>query len=732
MDLIYARFNGNKINDINVLQDYSFDEVYGQGDNVNDFELKVQKYNHKCNVNDIVYVEFTEYGGIIDRIETNTKNGEITYKGRTWHGILNSYVIAPENGAYVKVYSGEPNAIIEDMIYQFGLDNLFEVDAVAYEDRTDEVINIAFKAERLYDAILKILEKMNGRGKMLCYYHNGKVHIGAVMACDYSISDEFDTSQMPYKCGVTLNNINHLVCLGKADDYEKRPIIHLYTDENGKIQPYTLINNPQEDSEYILDDRNKVLTGLDERTEMAEFSSNAITNYKQLPTQPSDWNVGYKTKYYENTLDADGNEKKKLIPEVKRTEFRLMTEGSAPGDWRTNFTDYYEFKALENGEEPKRYYTKDKKTIVEAKEGDLSLSDAELHKFNKNMKSVKQLTQDESEVVWTNVGGQTPPEDWLEKFAEYYEDGSDILHKQNVTARTFDRYGCNEDDDGDYYGLEGQEHNGVRIPTIPPNWITNYKDYTTKTKNALGKWVWGVAITGIPQSHMEVRKQKDAPEDWQNIWRQFYYKVSKKSKVYKNKNVKKIEKKEGYFITASDAVAQQVIKFISEKKKYPKYQAGKFWLEVQDAELPPSFDDYNNYTLGYYGVYIKYTHSVAPQWVVGKNYYKKSYNSTPTYQANKYYKKFEDVEEIPIFGRKPYYYAVVDNYKELAEQGVEKLKTLLDTSTLDVDLELTSEYDVGDILGTVDDTTGTMINKPILRKIIKIKKDIPSVEYEVI
>jgi hypothetical protein len=89
------------------------------------------------------------------------------------------------------------------------------------------------------------------------------------------------------------------------------------------------------------------------------------------------------------------------------------------------------------------------------------------------------------------------------------------------------------------------------------------------------------------------------------------------------------------------------------------------------------------------------------------------------------------VEQIPTYVRGKYFYAVQDRLAELVKAAKEKLEELCDTSTLDISLELTSDYDVGDIIGAYDEITGQLIPKEILRKVIKIKKDILSVDYEV-
>lgn len=109
MDLIYT--NKNK-EDVGILFDYDFDLAFGSGEN--NFELKVALDNHCCSDGCLVYIEGTEYGGIIDKVKIVTKSSEITYKGRTWHGILASKVIEPlkatdESSGGVIVHKGGKN-----------------------------------------------------------------------------------------------------------------------------------------------------------------------------------------------------------------------------------------------------------------------------------------------------------------------------------------------------------------------------------------------------------------------------------------------------------------------------------------------------------------------------------------------------------------------------------------------------------------------------------------------
>lgn len=90
MDLIYT----NKAReDLGVLQDFDLDMAFGADEN--NFECKVPSAAHCCEAGSLLYMEGTEYGGIVDTIESDTEAKEVTYKGRTWHGILGSKVIEP-------------------------------------------------------------------------------------------------------------------------------------------------------------------------------------------------------------------------------------------------------------------------------------------------------------------------------------------------------------------------------------------------------------------------------------------------------------------------------------------------------------------------------------------------------------------------------------------------------------------------------------------------------------
>lgn len=222
MDLIYA--NGNH-EDIGVLHDYKFDLAFGSE---NDFSLTVDKKKHCCEAGYYIYIDRTEYGGIIDAIEVS--DSEVVYKGRSWHGVLGGKILVPDAGANYLTASGDANEILAFLINRIGLSDSFRASTGA------SGLNISgFQFNRYTDAytgIIKMLKSANG--KLIFTYKDGKVELSALPIVDYSIDEQFDSDQISLKIDKSFNSTNHLICLGKGE-LAQRQVIHLYADAQGNI-----------------------------------------------------------------------------------------------------------------------------------------------------------------------------------------------------------------------------------------------------------------------------------------------------------------------------------------------------------------------------------------------------------------------------------------------------------------------------------------------------------------
>lgn len=244
MDLIYMNAS---MEDIGVIRAYEFDLAYGSDEN--DFELKVSTENHCCEAGYFVYIEGTEYGGIIDAVASDTAAEEVTYTGRTWHGILNSKVLCPDAGQDYLTVSGNANAVLGILISRLGLTSLFAA--------SSETSTLSFSGYSLewyitgYDGIRKMLNSVGG--KLLMSYENYKVILSAVPIVDYT-DDGFDSDILSFAIKKASKKINHLICLGKGE-LKDRLVLHLYADVNGNIS------------------QTQTQTGLDEYSAVYDYSS---------------------------------------------------------------------------------------------------------------------------------------------------------------------------------------------------------------------------------------------------------------------------------------------------------------------------------------------------------------------------------------------------------------------------------------------------------------------------
>ena len=259
MDLIYT--DAERV-DQGALSAYAFDLSFGSDEN--NFEMSIGIAEAVLEFKAFIYMEGTEYGGIVDIKKSHTDVESIIYKGRTWHGILNSKVLEPNAGKDYLTANGDANRVIAALITRMGLSGLF----VAVEESSG--INITtYQFHRYckgYDGIRAMLAA-NG-AKLKIAWKDRAVRLSAVPIVDYTETpvdgDEAVLSVEQHKA-----KVNHLICLG-AGNLAEREVIHLYADQYGNIG----------DVQYY--------TGLDEVSETYDNSnsedlrSDGIKRFKEL------------------------------------------------------------------------------------------------------------------------------------------------------------------------------------------------------------------------------------------------------------------------------------------------------------------------------------------------------------------------------------------------------------------------------------------------------------------
>lgn len=246
MDLIYT--NTKRV-ELGALAAHSLDLSFGTDENENDFELTLGKSEPVLEDRALIYLEGTEYGGMIGGMRSSSTDDVRTYLGRTWHGIVNDKVICPDPGADYFIVSGEANKVIGEIIDRLGLGGLFKARTASSR------INITryqfARYVRGYDGLRAMLSSVSAKLKMA--WSGTVLELYAEPLVDYT-DQPVDGDEATLTVERYGDKVNHLLCLGSGI-LADRMVLHLYVDQFGRIGS----------TQYY--------TGLEEITEIYDYSS---------------------------------------------------------------------------------------------------------------------------------------------------------------------------------------------------------------------------------------------------------------------------------------------------------------------------------------------------------------------------------------------------------------------------------------------------------------------------
>lgn len=701
MDIIYA--DRNKF-ELGTIKNSVLDIAYGNDEN--DFECIVDKSKHCCKEHYYLYINDTEYGGIIDKIGTNSNN-EVIYSGRTWHGILDGKIICPDQGNDFYVVKGEANKVIGLIIKKLGLSNLFT------SSSEDSGIQISYQFPRYvkgYQGIINMLRSASAKLKIVT--KNQMVELSAELLVDYSQNDEFNTKQMVFDITKDYRPVNHLICLGSGE-LSNRKVIHLFVDENGGLQRYLKTEVPFSDDDYVLDTSMQKLFDEDEYAKTFEYSNAAVTeNYLILKEKPNDWEKNIDS-YYQKESD-------KFNP-LSSWEVDIYTvQLVKPYDWTSNYKNYFE---LDGGE------YKNAKSISEDV---YSLQKSQPSDWNSDFGKYFMLVDgdylniysvnDELFILQSDI-----PSDWSTNYKNYFYKDNNI-YKEVQTA-----------DIPEYTVLAVQ----------PKDWEKNYKDYYYY-------WSDGASIEyrSVQGDSVEVyEKQTTIPTNWETNYSDYFYYLivyryryrcsimnpltgSIDSIFYEDFPTMRGEK------WISGNIMFEYVETISKPIGYTKIESFQNWepdkfYTKKTKKVAPAFIENMYYSKKVFqgapeweqGMYYTKNTQAVPTWN-SNSYYTKSVNNVPTWTYGKYYTASKKTE-YPKFVNSKYYEKRIDNFADLVESGINRLKELRNTDNLSIKLSPMYKYDINDIVGASDDVTNVKVNKYVTKKIVKIQDGLETINYEI-
>lgn len=222
---------------------WTLDLAYGSGEN--DFDLQCHaRLKPGCRW----WVDGTGWGGIVDDVKTSVTGGEgeLTYHGRDWHGLLASKILEPDKGKDYLAMSGTIGTLLRTVISRIGLQDLLTVD-----ENTTKTANWQF--DRYCDAWSGLSKMLRGSGLRLrvTAAQNGvTVDAPPITAA----GDSIDSDLIDFDATLASHPVNHLICLGKGE-LKDRLVVHWYADAKGALS------------------HTQTLKGADERTAVYELSN---------------------------------------------------------------------------------------------------------------------------------------------------------------------------------------------------------------------------------------------------------------------------------------------------------------------------------------------------------------------------------------------------------------------------------------------------------------------------
>lgn len=219
--------------DVGVVRGARLDVEFGRGDSktANTIELKVDVDSGvRAELGAFVYVDGTEYGGVIDESESDPEAGTIAYTGRSWHGILAGKVICPPSGQSHRTASGEANAAILSVV---GLLGLGDVMTASSEDSGISVGS--YKFARYVDGYTGLLDMLASAGARLRVAYDstiGRVALSAVPARDDGVGPDSNDARVSVRR--VRRCVNHLISLGEGEG-ASRLVRHDYADASGNV-----------------------------------------------------------------------------------------------------------------------------------------------------------------------------------------------------------------------------------------------------------------------------------------------------------------------------------------------------------------------------------------------------------------------------------------------------------------------------------------------------------------
>lgn len=228
-------------------QNFNADFAWGTGeDGENSFS--VSSYDDMpATPGGLVYMDGTDVGGVVDRVEDSVTDGVslLTWKGRTWSGMLAGKILEPNPGQDFLTFSGSVADCINMIVRRSNLGQIFR----AGSECTDKAVDVKFdRYINAWDGMQKMLSANGLKLKMV--EHDGYVDLLALPVSTFT----GDSDMINFDSTKIYATVNHMIGLGRGKG-RWRTVVDYYANEEGQVS------------------EDQTFTGMDEITAVYEDGS---------------------------------------------------------------------------------------------------------------------------------------------------------------------------------------------------------------------------------------------------------------------------------------------------------------------------------------------------------------------------------------------------------------------------------------------------------------------------
>ena len=422
-----------------------------------------------------------------------------------------------------------------------------------------------------------------------------------------------------------------------------------------------------------------------------EIEKSTQTNYFALQTKPNEWESTWQNYF---VINSDGE----FISASDKDWSVYTVLSSKPTNWDLIYSQYYvqkisytEVAASDVDKDRTDYYYTDGTDYIPlgAYSHDNPYWDSQLY--------VKKISYEQasSQSKETYAQIDKKPSTWSKDYTKYY-------FRKTTNPITYATYS------------QATSTEYSRVKNKPKTWGRDYSLYymlitdgvTTDYQQCSSVTYNGYAL------------QKNKPNDWGTNFFSYY--------VLKNGKYTKIEDIPRYYnpwLAGAIVPKWQKNKFYSpvQKSKAPAWDKTQKYFKKIQKTVAPAFQKNNTF--------VKISIVQPPEFTSGK-FYSREVKTVVDFNENEFYEERENIVPI-VFSSGMYYNKVIDHYKNLVEQGIEKLNEIYSDDELNISISATQEYDIGDIVEGVDNKLEITARQPIVKKIVVLDKYGAKVEYNV-